>query len=477
MTPEDAASIALYVANAGASSALDRLGHRIAWSIAHDNSSRAEHGKRSLLALGLWSDSADLVAAVARLAGERINPDSLTERTLSMGLLAAEVYILACQADALSVIIAYEKDPKARPILADAKEPTFAERLADVALRLTSARETLAAAIGRFEAALDDTVVSPGVRDAVRVLANGNAAEPPRWDAPEAAQTWRPGKRWPANVYEGLRQTCVALGFPVERPAGPETVEERAIVEQILAQPDDDALRREWMVLAAARGETRAELARVQIETRAERRRHPTWRHIHDHPLVRSLVTRHPEWQDDVKRLGARAPSFGRGFVETIEVDADVLLRQAEALFRAAPILHVILRGNAASHLEALLSAGILDRMIAIDLASQQLDDAHATLLASRGLSSLRMLVLDGNCITEAGARTLYASESLRKLGYLSLAKNPCGSLLAVVQSEDEYPVDVVQLTPLGATLRAELGWHPVLSSLEAPFYDLLTLT
>jgi hypothetical protein len=477
MTPEDAANIALCVANAGACGALSRLGHRIAWNIASDDSSRAENGKRSLLALGLWSESSDLVAAVARAASKRVKPGSLTERTLSTCLAGADVYILAYQTDALGYIIAYEKDPQGRPSFGDAKETTYAERLSDIVVHLESARETLTNAIARLEGALSEEVASPAVRDAVGVLAKSNAADPPRWDAPEAAQIWRPGKGWTRAVYEGLRQVCVTLGFPVERPAGPISAAEREIEQRILSHPDDDALRREWMVLAAARGETRAELARVQIETRAERRRHPTWRHIHDHPLVRSVVTRHPEWQDEVKRLGARTASFGRGFVETIEIDADVLLRQAEALFRAAPILHVLLRGNAASHLEALLSAGILDRMIAIDLASQNLDDAHTTLLAARGLSALRTLVLDGNRITDAGARALYASESLHHLAYLSLARNPCGPLAAIGQSQDEYPVDIVGLTPLGAKLADELGSRTVLYTLEPPFYDVLTLT
>jgi len=460
--PQEVARISLNVAAAGAYDACSRIEHRIAWNIVEPDRAVADHARSELASMGLWSDSPDLPGAVARLTSDRVKPDGLAERTLSMGALAAAVYIFAREADALGVILAHET------------KPHLAKRLVDVEPRLLSARESLTAAVDRFVQALD-TSVSPAVREAATVLANANSAEPPRWNGPDAKQVWRSGKLWPAALYESLRKTCVALEFPPERSPATESDAERALVQAILAQPDDDALRHQWIALASARGEVRAELARAQLRTRDERRRRRDAL-VFDSELVRSLVARHPEWQTDVKRLGATAAWFYRGFVEEIEIDADVLLARASELLGVAPILHLRLRGGAACCLEALLASGILDRMLAIDLAHQRLDDAHAEMLASRGLTNLRSLTLDGNLISEAGALSLYASESLRQLVYLSLNGNPCGPLAESGWSYAEYPTRIVELTPLGAKLHAQLGSRSFLYPLSPPSFDVLTV-
>lgn len=463
LTPKEAADVALLVAIAGAHAACRGIPHRYAWNIAAPDEARAVHAQRTLSGLGLWSDGPNVAGGVARLTAGRVTPDGLAERMLSMGLLAAEVYILAREADALGVVLAHE--PKNH----------VSYRLVALGPRLASLRESLGAAIARFDEALDDTV-SPAVREATLALAAAASTDLPVWNAPAAKQLGRPGESWPARLCEGMRRTCVALGFPAERTPSPESDAEVACVQAILARPDDDALRHEWIALASARGEVRAELARAQMRTRDERRRRPLDHLVFDSELVGSLVDRHPEWQSEPRRLGATAVWLHRGFVEEIEIDAADFLARGRELFDVAPILHVRLRGGAARLLEPLLASGMLDRMLAIDLASQDLDDTHAGMLAARGLTKLRALTLDGNQLSEAGARALYASESLRQLGFLSLRGNPCGPLAETGLTYAEYPTEIVERTGLGTRLEAELGYRRYLYQLSAPSFDVLTV-
>lgn len=462
LTPKDAAGIALAVAIAGAHAANGRISHRIAYNMGESLRTRAERARSDLTALGLWSDARDLPAAVARSSNGRVKPNGLADRMLEMGLLAAAVYIRACEADTLGLILAHEGVPH------------LAKQLSALEPRLESARESLGFAIARFMEAIDDSV-SPAVRDAAIELARKSAANVPAWNGPDAKHLGRPGEAWTAGVFEGMRRVYVALGFPPERTPAPASDAEVAGVQAILAQPDDDALRQEWIALASARGEVRAELARAQMQTRAKRREHPDWMTFDDE-LVGSLITRHPEWQRDAKRLGATAAGLHRGFVEDIEIDAEVFLASGRELFAIAPILHVRLRGGAAPFLEPLIGSGLLERMLAIDLSHQDLDDTHAGLLASRGPSNLRALSLAGNRITDAGARALYASDRLRQLRFLSLAENPCGPLAETGFTHQECPTEVVELTELGRRLETELGTRRYAYELTVPSFDILTV-
>lgn len=277
--PQEAAGVALRVAFAGAHAAWQRIQHRIAWNMAERDAGRAERSRGELADLGLWSGEPDLPSAVARLTAGRLKPGGLAERMLSMGLVAAEVYILACEADALGLILVHE----ARPLLAN--------RLMQLEPRLLSARESLAGAIDRFLQGFDASVF-PAVHDAAVVLAEASSATVPVWNAPEAKHLRRPGESWTARVIEGLRRINVALGFPAERTPSPESEAEVACLQAMLARPDDDAVRHEWVAIAAARGDARAELGRAQLKTREERRQNylNPGHLIGDSELVQSLL-------------------------------------------------------------------------------------------------------------------------------------------------------------------------------------------
>ena len=226
---------------------------------------------------------------------------------------------------------------------------------------------------------------------------------------------------------------------------------DEGLLQAILDDPEDDALRLVYADWLEERGDPRGELIHVQSLLAEGAPGDPHWP-----PLVRrerELLTRHgPEWVGPLRALGATRWAFRRGLVEEVTLGSDAFLRHADALLRLAPVrrltvrvrrgeLGAVLRAPALprvtvldlSHgalgpegLAALARAPWLGRVPELDLSSNGLGDEGAARLAGApGLAWVKALRLEGNQIGPRGVRALAASPRLQELIEIDLRGNP----------------------------------------------------
>ena len=117
--------------------------------------------------------------------------------------------------------------------------------------------------------------------------------------------------------------------------------------------------------------------------------------------------------------------AFGRGFVETIAVDAEWFLESGEDLYAMAPVLHLNLV-DVKLCLDDLFASPLLDRIHSISLLREELGDPEvAVIAASSHLGRLRWLDLGLNNVGPDGLEALAASTGLPQLQWLGLSVNP----------------------------------------------------
>ena len=301
------------------------------------------------------------------------------------------------------------------------REDLHAQAVA-LAARLTAAGRQLALVLG-----------GPGVPAAVvRATEKLPAllAQVPDLASATTPEAHRQLCEWATQVGAAVGEILPALRLPVATAATTApSAEEDALLARICASPGDDALRRRYAELAAARRDPHAELIFAQLagselrkqgdgQARVEADAHGT--------RASALIKAHPAWTADVERLGVRGVHFYRGFIGFITLDADAFLHNADALFSVAPIEHVHLRG-AAPHLAALAATPHLARLRSLVLVDSGLTDGDlAVLLASPHLRGLRYLALTGNRLTNAGVEAIAAAPGLKGLKFLGVMQNPC---------------------------------------------------
>lgn len=289
-----------------------------------------------------------------------------------------------------------------------------------LAARLTEASRRLATALA-----------SPGVPAAVARAAGKLPALLAQ--VPDVASATTPDAHrqlvdWATQVGAAVGEILPALRLPAASVAtAAPSAEESELLARICASPGDNALRRRYAELAAARHDPHAELISAQLasfelrkqgEARVEDDAHGT--------RASALIKAHPAWTADVERLGVRSVHFYRGFIGFVTLDADAFLRNADALFATAPIEHVHLLG-AAPHLAALAATPHLARLRSLVLVDSGLTDGDlAALLASPHLGGLRYLALTGNRLTNAGVEAIAAAPGLKGLKFLGVMQNPC---------------------------------------------------
>jgi uncharacterized protein (TIGR02996 family) len=243
------------------------------------------------------------------------------------------------------------------------------------------------------------------------------------------------------------------------------TSDERAFLDAICEQPDDDTARlvyADWLTEhdRADRGEfirVEIELARTPPATEEDERRRKV------------LLDRRAELLKQYKAAWfapfvpfAKDDSFARGFVQSLDVPANQFLQNAERWFALTPLTHVRISGSRVWDADSanytwwtgpLFASPFLSRLESLDLEAQQLtateletfaarDDLprlRELLLASnalrsegaialanmRGLRHLKALDLRGNFITDSGARAIVESEHLIRLEELKMSHNP----------------------------------------------------
>jgi len=248
----------------------------------------------------------------------------------------------------------------------------------------------------------------------------------------------------------------VPVDPPPSRPASPE---EERLVAAIIANPDDDALRRRFAELAALRGDPRAEFVREQFAVLAGQDS------VH-YQRARQRMDAHPEWSAPLTALGARDVKFTRGFASEITIDLDSFVTNANQLFALAPITTVRVRGGLAGRGAELAAVPQLAKLLELDLAEQTMTDADlVALLQSSNLARLRALLLHQNAITAAGIDALAAAtHAMPALTVVDLQLNRAPDPCDQYEFYDETHQHWVP-TPEGQALEAKYGrlrWlHP----------------
>lgn len=241
------------------------------------------------------------------------------------------------------------------------------------------------------------------------------------------------------------------------------TSDERAFLDAICEQPDDDTARlvfADWLTENgnADRGEfirVQVELARTPPNTEEDERRRRVLLERHD-----ALLKQHKTaWLAPFSPWGKES-SFVRGFVQSLDVSANDFLQNAERWSAITPLTRVRFldcgvwdSGLLIWVAEPLFSSAYLSRLVAITIEQQGLTSGNlepltthpdlsrlrelafawnslgndgAELLANMPqLTTLESLDLCGNGITDSGARSLAQSAYLGSIKELRLSRNP----------------------------------------------------
>lgn len=191
--------------------------------------------------------------------------------------------------------------------------------------------------------------------------------------------------------------------------------------QAVLDDATSDAPRLAYAAAFDNPQDPRAQFIRLQIEDMAAGNRPGTSRWWACEDLLRASGV---AWAADVAPL-VRAYNFERGFVGRVKLSANDFLRNAAALFAAAPIIHMDLT-EAKPHITELCASPHLSKIRSLSLAGCALDDNDIRLLASSPhLSELRWLSLMDNRIAFFGADQLAASKLLPNLHYVEFSGNP----------------------------------------------------
>jgi carbon storage regulator CsrA len=230
------------------------------------------------------------------------------------------------------------------------------------------------------------------------------------------------------EVYDAIHD------WPVEpwTPPAPRSPDEAALLQAILADPDDDAPRLIYADWLEEQGDPRGEFIRVQCWLAALSPGDHSAGALQEREHL--LLSRHgAAWRSALPPLLRQQP-FERGFVETACLTAQEFLANVEGLFALAPIRHLRVWASSFAplgerDLSSLAASPYLARLASLDLSDNGLgDDAAVVLASSARLGSLSTLVLRQNRIGDAGAAALARSPHLAALTALDLAGNQIGT-------------------------------------------------
>jgi uncharacterized protein (TIGR02996 family) len=238
------------------------------------------------------------------------------------------------------------------------------------------------------------------------------------------------------------------------------TGDERAFLDAICAQPDDDTARLVYADWLADNGDAdRGEFIRVEVELARTPRLTDE-----DERRRRVLIGRRDELLKKHKTawLGpflpyAKENSFARGFVQSLDVPASVFLQHAEGWFALTPLTRVkiIINGRVWDPItasftwwaESLFTSPLLARLEALDLENAHLTaDNFAHLARQPDLPRLRELNLEGNDLRNEGAIALAGMPQLRGLRSLNLKSNSLTDLGARAIARSEHLAQLSEL-------------------------------
>jgi uncharacterized protein (TIGR02996 family) len=206
-------------------------------------------------------------------------------------------------------------------------------------------------------------------------------------------------------------------------------IAEPQLVDSIIAYPDDDNARLVYADWLEEHNEgERAEFIRTQCALEnlpITDSRRPDLLAKEQH----LLSTYGGVWALPIQHLGARSVVFRRGFVEGIEIDADVFLGAGGLLCQHAPIRDVKV-ANVEPHLDQFVKSDLLARVRSLDLTLNELGDVGlAKLVSSPHLGELLSLNVAGTGITPVSLSRYSISSVAPKLQQLNLSGNSLDQL------------------------------------------------
>jgi uncharacterized protein (TIGR02996 family) len=237
----------------------------------------------------------------------------------------------------------------------------------------------------------------------------------------------------------------------------------QALFQAVLDRPGDDAPRLAYAGYCDAQGDPygafiRTQLARTQAlrygsDEDANRLRDEADQLRYKHET--------PAWTNGVEKL-VRHPTFIRGFVDDVIMDARAYLEHADELYRLAPVRHL-----------SLTSVGDLAQVLAQDPHLSQItwlrlndkpaigDAGLAAIAGSPYVRELRVLEAGLQRITMAGLEALCASKQLPSLVYANLTGNKFEDPIAGYGTDwitGRIVLDSVYLSPFGKELEEKFG-------------------
>jgi uncharacterized protein (TIGR02996 family) len=222
--------------------------------------------------------------------------------------------------------------------------------------------------------------------------------------------------------------------------------DEALFLDRVCADPDDDAPRLIYADWLDERGDPRGEFIRIQIALARMPAGDPVAAPLRDREAV-LLARHHARWSARLKGV-AGWTEFGRGFVETVNIEARTFLHRAADLFRLAPVRHVRLL-DVGSTLGRLTDCPFLARLAALTIYAQHIDEKLTRALSEcPHLDNLRALNVGRNRVGDRGAERLAWSPRFRRLTALDLSDNAIGDtgLGAVAESNNLSGLESLEL-------------------------------
>jgi uncharacterized protein (TIGR02996 family) len=199
---------------------------------------------------------------------------------------------------------------------------------------------------------------------------------------------------------------------------------EDAFLQTILEHPDDDIPRLVFADWLEEHGNPRGAFIRLQCERAKLTPHDPAWKTLlaQEAALLKQFET---EWSKPMLRL-VDAIHYRRGFIEHVSVSATKLLKNAERLFRLAPVCSVRLE-----HADSLPEIGAslwLSRVTELDLCGNSLGSKSLqALFRSEHCRNLRVLRLDRCVVGVSSAEVLANAPALASVQVLSMVGNAIG--------------------------------------------------
>jgi uncharacterized protein (TIGR02996 family) len=195
--------------------------------------------------------------------------------------------------------------------------------------------------------------------------------------------------------------------------------EDRRYIQNVVANPDDDAPRLEFANWLEKQGQgERAEFIRLQCEIAEKQQRE------------KELLHRNwTAWTKDIHSYGAEGVKFHRGFPEQFSMSPGRFLLLNEGLNSLTPIRQLDLSFTTDETLIAIAALPVFRQVRALGIGSASVGpngphfgpDGIRALATSEFFSGLQQLTLRSHNIGDSGAKIIASSPHLQNLTHLSL--------------------------------------------------------